>query len=71
MLTCYPHQTRIALVDLSADISGSFQENRGVHFFILCNLTKNAPTCNGFHQPSNATLAEAQYVLNYVDMLPV
>jgi len=42
-----------------------------VQSFNLCNLTKNAPTCNGFHQPPNVILIEAQYVLNYMDMLPV
>ncbi|CAK0733191.1 hypothetical protein CVIRNUC_000239 [Coccomyxa viridis] len=65
----YPGQTRELMIDFNIEVSRYLREKHAMDYFDPWNLTKNAPTSDGYHQLSDVNLVKAMYLLNYLDML--
>ena len=62
----YPHQRREWTASFNDEIAQYWLEKHNVKTFDVWNLTKNAPTSDGYHHLSDVNIVKALYVLNYM-----
>ena len=65
----YAFQARELTVHFNVEVSRYLREEHAMDYFDPWNLTKNAPTSDGYHQLSDVNLVKAMYLLNYLDLL--
>ena len=65
----YPHQKRENIAAFNSRVSHYLQSSYQVDFFDVWNLTKDAPSSDGYHYLSDVNIVKAMYVANYLDML--
>jgi len=67
--TRYPWQKREPTAEFNEEVSGFLRMKHGLSTFDVWNLTKDAPTSDGYHHLSDVNLIKAQYFLSYLSML--